>query len=124
MMKNHSLAKSIQQVGWGQFLTMIKYKAEQDGKIYQEIDRFYPSSKIHNSCLFQIESPPLDVRFWDCPNCKTKHIDRDVNAACNIRDEALRILILTSGTGDKAYCPDVRRSSRGRKKSTIVRSVG
>ena len=116
MMKNHNLAKSIQQVGWGQFLTMLK--------IYQEIDRFYPSSKIHNSCLFQIKSLPLEVRFWDCPNCKTKHIDRDVNAACNIRDEALRILNLTSGTGDKAYCPDVRRSNRGRKKSTVARSVG
>ena len=122
MMRNHKLAKSIQQVGWGQFLTMLKYKAEWDGKVYQEIDRFYPSSKIHNCCLFQIDSLTLDVRFWDCPSCGTKHIDRDVNAACNIRDEGLRIM--TSGTGDKAYCPDVRRSSRGRKKSTVARSVG
>ena len=124
MMKNHKLARSIQQVGWGQFLTMLKYKTEQDGKVYQETDRFYPSSKIHNSCLFQIESLPLDVRFWDCPNCGTRHIDRDVNAACNIRDEGLRILNLTCGTRDKAYRPDVRRSSRGRKKSTVARSVG
>ena len=123
MLKNHKLAKSIQQVGWGQFLTMLKYKAEGEGKVYQEIDRFYPSSKIHNSCLFQIDSLTLDVRFWDCPNCNTKRINRDRNAACNIRDEGLRIL-MTSGTGDKAYCPGVRRSSRGRKKSTVVRSVG
>ncbi len=40
MMKNHNLAKSIQQVGWGQFLIILKYKTEQDGKVYQEIDRF------------------------------------------------------------------------------------
>lgn len=121
MLKNHKLAKSIQQVGWGQFLTMLKYKTEQEGKIYQEIDRFYPSSKIHNSCLFQTESLPLDTRFWNCPNCNTKHVDRDVNAACNIRDEGLRIIkSLTSGTGDKAYCQTVRRSSRGRKKSTTA----
>ncbi len=32
--------------------------------------------------------------------------------------------ILTSGTGDKACRPDVSRSSRGRKKSTTVLSVG
>ena len=125
MLQNHKLAKAIQQVGWGQFLTMLKYKAEQEGKIYQEIDRFYPSSKTHNLCWFQIDSLPLDARFWDCPNCGTKHIDRDINAACNIREEGLRIRkSLTSGTGDKADCPDVRRSSRGRKKSTVVRSVG
>ena len=124
MLKNHRLAKSIQQVGWGQFLTMLKYKAEQEGKVFQEIDRFYPSSKIHNSCLFQIDSLPLDVRYWDCPSCNTKHIDRDKNAACNIRDEGLRILNSTSGTGDKAYRPNVRRNSRGRKKSTVARSVG
>ncbi len=122
MVKNHNLAKAIQQVGWGQFLTMLKYKAEQFGKIYQEIERFFPSSKIHNSCLYQIESLPLDGRFWDCPNCNTKRIDRDINAACNIRDEGLRIL--TSGTGDKAYRQTVRRSSRGRKKSTTALVFG
>ncbi|NES87236.1 MAG: transposase, partial [Moorea sp. SIO2B7] len=44
--------------------------------------------------------------------------DRDINAAINLRDEGLRIL--TSGTGDKAYRQTVRRSSRGRKKSTIA----
>ncbi len=100
------------------------FQAEQDGKIYQEINRFFPSSKIHNSCLYQVESLPLDVRFWNCPSCNTKHIDRDINAACNIRDEGLRILNMTCGTRGKAYRPDVRRSSRGRKKSTVVRSVG
>ena len=58
---------------------------------------------------------------WTCDSCGTKH-DRDINASINIRDEGMRIM--TSGTGDKAYCPDVRRDSRGRKKSTITQSVG
>jgi putative transposase len=120
MVKNHKLSKAISQVSWGQFYTMLKYKAEQEGKIYQEVDRFFPSSKTCNVCLHQVESLPLEIRFWDCSSCNTKHIDRDINAAKNIRDEGLRILNLTSGTGDKAYRQTVRRSNRGRKKSTTA----
>ncbi len=118
MVKNHKLAKAISQVGWGQFCTMLKYKCEQEGKIYQEVDRFFSSSKTCNVCLNQVDSLPLEVRFWNCANCGTKNIDRDVNAAKNIRDEGLRIIKTTSGTGDKAYRQAVRRSNRGRKKST------
>ncbi len=131
MVQNHCLAKSIHQVGWGQFMTMLKYKAEQEGKVYLEIDRFFPSSKTCHHCLNVVDSLPLDIRVWTCDSCGTKH-DRDINASINIRDEGLRII--SSGTGDssrcsnelrdKAYCPDVRRSRGGRKKSTITQSVG
>ncbi len=119
MVKNHYLASAISQVGWGQFCTMLKYKAEQEGKVYLEIDRFFPSSKTCNVCLNQVSNLPLDVRYWDCSSCGTKHIDRDINAAKNIRDEGLRLL--ASGTGATAYCPDVRPSRGGRKKSTTTR---
>ncbi len=121
MMRNHKLAKAIHQVGWGMFMTMLKYKAEQKGKVYQEVDRFFPSSKTCHVCLNQVGSLPLEVRTWTCEKCQTTH-DRDVNAALSLRDEGLRIL--TSGTGDKAYCPDVRRGIGGRKKSTTSLSVG
>ncbi|PHV64145.1 IS200/IS605 family element RNA-guided endonuclease TnpB [Cyanobacterium aponinum] len=91
MVKNHKLAKSISDCGWGQFCTMVKYKAEWDGKTYIEVDRFFPSSKTCNHCLHQVDSLTLDIRSWQCPKCGTIH-DRDVNAAKNIRDEGLRIL--------------------------------
>jgi len=132
MVKNHNLARAISQVGWGQFCTMLKYKAEQEGKTYIEVDRFFPSSKTCNVCLNQVESLSLDIRSWTCSNCGTKH-DRDLNAAINIREEALRILTgrinpggnlqgqpLTCGTRDKAYRQTVRRGNRGRKKSTTL----
>ena len=93
MVKNHNLAKAISQVGWGQFCTMLKYKAEQEGKIYLEVDRFFPSSKTCHVCLNQVGSLPLEVRTWTCNNCKTKH-DRDINAAISLRDEGLRLLIV------------------------------
>ena len=121
MVRNHCLAKSISQVGWGSFMTMLKYKAEQEGKVYLEIDRFFPSSKTCHNCLKVVGSLPLEIRQWTCSHCGTHH-DRDINASINIRDEGMRIM--TSGTGDKAYCPDVRRSRGGRKKSTTTLSVG
>jgi putative transposase len=121
MVKNHCLAKAISQVGWSQFCTMLKYKAEQEGKIYLEVDRFFPSSKTCNVCLNQVGSLPLDLRTWTCSSCMTTH-DRDINAAISLRDEGLRLL--TCGTRDKAYCQDVRPSSGGRKKSTTRQSAG
>jgi putative transposase len=121
MVKNHCLAKSISQVGWGSFMTMLKYKAEQEGKVYLEIERFFPSSKTCSHCLILVDSLPLDILTWTCDSCGTKH-DRDINASINIRDEGMRIM--TSGTGDKAYCPDVRRNRGGRKKATITQFVG
>ncbi|MCC5624161.1 RNA-guided endonuclease TnpB family protein [Nostoc sp. CHAB 5715] len=137
MMQNHKLAKSIHQVGWGMFCTMLKYKAEMEGKVYLEVDRFFPSSKTCHVCLNQVGSLLLDIRNWTCEKCQTKH-DRDINASINLRDEGLRILRLrsvqvfnlseaeglTSGTGDKACRPDVSRSKGGRKKSTTALSVG
>jgi putative transposase len=121
LLKNHCLAKSISQVGWGSFCTMLKYKAEREGKVYIEVDRFFPSSKTCHVCLNQVSSLPLDIRNWTCNSCNTAH-DRDINAAISLRDEGLRLL--TSGTGGKAYCPDIRPKSRGRKKSTVGQSDG
>ena len=121
MMKNHCLAKAIGQVGWGIFMTMLKYKAGNEGKVYQEVDRFFPSSKTCHVCLNQVGSLPLDVREWTCENCQTTH-DRDINAAINLRDEGLRIL--TCGTRDQADRQTVSRSNRGRKKSTTTLVFG
>ncbi len=93
MVRNHCLAKAISDAGWGMFGTMLQYKAEKLGKIYIEIDRFFPSSKTCNNCLHKVSEMPLNVRHWDCPKCHGRN-DRDINAAKNIRDEALRFLRL------------------------------
>jgi len=111
MVRNHNLAKAISDCGWGMFCTMLKYKAENEGKTYIEVDRWFPSSKTCNVCLNQVGSLPLDVRNWTCEYCQTTH-DRDINAATNIRNEALRILAL--GTSDTAQVGDVRPKA-GRK---------
>lgn len=109
MVKNHNLAKAISDVGWGMFCTMLKYKAEGEGKQYVEIDRWFPSSKTCHVCLNRVDNLSLDIRTWTCKHCGTHH-DRDVNAAINIRNEALRILAL--GTSASACGGDVSRSGK------------
>ena len=89
MIRNPSLAKSIADAGWGQFLDMLSYKAHWFGRELLEVDRFYPSSKSCGGCGFIVDTLPLDVRSWDCPACQAT-LDRDVNAAGNILREALR----------------------------------
>ncbi|MDC0835439.1 RNA-guided endonuclease TnpB family protein [Geitlerinema sp. CS-897] len=119
MVRNPKLAKAINDVGWGMFGTMLKYKAESEGKVYLEVDRFFPSSKTCHVCLNQIESLSLEVRSWTCQHCQTCH-DRDINAAINIKNEGLRILEL--GTRSTALGGDVRRGGRTSVLSSAVPS--
>jgi putative transposase len=118
MVRNHNLAKAISDCGWGMFQNLLEYKCQKEGKVFLQVDRFFPSSKTCNYCLNVVGSLPLDIRSWDCPSCKTKNIDRDINAAKNIRDEGLRLLF-SSGTGETANGGSVRQR-RGRK-STVVK---
>jgi putative transposase len=119
MVRNHKLAKAISDVGWGMFCTMLKYKAESEGKVYLEVDRFFPSSKTCHVCLNQIKRLSLDARSWTCEHCQTHH-DRDINAAINLKNEGLRILEL--GTRSTALGGDVRRGGRTSVLSSAVPS--
>lgn len=115
MVKNHNLAKAISDVSWGKFATMLKYKAEQDGKIYLEVGRFFPSSHLCSNTLQRVPKMDLSIRMFDCPHCGQRH-DRDINAAMNIRDEGLRILAL--GSSATALGGNVRPKKYGRKSTT------
>lgn len=119
MVKNHNLAKAISDVGWGQFCTMLKYKAEFEGKVYLEIGRFFPSSHLCSNKLVPLEKMDLSTRSFVCLHCQERH-DRDINAAINIRNEGLRIL--DSGSGSTALGRDVRPKG-GRRKSTLSEAV-
>ena len=88
MVRNRKLAKSISDVAWGQFLTILQYKAKWFGKNILQIGRFVPSSKTCSCCGYKMEKLPLSVRLFECPNCNLVE-DRDVNASINIRNFAL-----------------------------------
>lgn len=89
MMKNHTLAKSIQDCGWSMFVNMLIYKAKWYNRQIIKVDTFYPSTKTCNVCGYKNNELTLKDRFWTCPNCKTYH-DRDANAAINILQEGLK----------------------------------
>jgi len=92
MIKNHRLAKSIQDVSWNEFVRILQYKADWYGKYIQKIDTYYPSSQICSCCGYQntvVKS--LSVRNWVCPNCNTSH-DRDMNASINVLNQGLKLL--------------------------------
>ena len=89
MVKNHRLAKAINDASWGQFVSMLSYKAELNDKQVVKIDRWYPSSKTCHHCGWVNEGLKLSDRQWVCPHCG-EVIDREVNAAKNILSEGLR----------------------------------
>lgn len=83
MLRNHSLARSIADSSWGEFLRQLQYKANWYGRAIVGIDRWYPSSKRCVECGWVNEALTLRDRTWVCVQCGVNH-DRDVNAAKNI----------------------------------------
>lgn len=67
MMKNHKLAKAIQEVGFFKFKTVLSIKALQNDKKVVLVDRFYPSSKTCSKCGYINSDLKLKDRYWCCP---------------------------------------------------------
>jgi len=91
MMKNHKLAKAIQEIGFYKFKQILEDKARNNNKKVVLVDRFYPSSKTCSNCGYKKRDLKLSDRFWTCPNCGEYH-DRDLNAAVNILHEGERLI--------------------------------
>jgi len=83
MVKNHHLAKSISDAGWGMFIGLMEYKAAEAGRKLIQIPRFQPSSKTCSECGAINQELKLSDRQWVCQACGVLH-DRDYNAAKNI----------------------------------------
>jgi putative transposase len=89
MVKNHHLAKSIQDAGWSQFLSILAFKAACAGKRVVAVPPAYTSQRCSGCGVVVYKG--LSVRWHSCPDCGTS-LHRDHNAARNIESagQALR----------------------------------
>ena len=105
MVRNRKLSKAIIDVAWSTFTRMLEYKAiasQQCNIVY--MDLWYPSTHICSSCDSKLDYKlKLSDREWICPHCGTVH-DRDINAAINIRNEALKALVVQNVSARAKGC--------------------
>ena len=89
MMANHHLAYALNDAAMSDVLSKLKYKSEWRHVPIKEIGQWEPSSKTCSVCGYKRKNLSLSVREWTCSECGSHH-DRDVNAAINIRNFALK----------------------------------
>ena len=83
MLKNHNIAKAIQEQTLREFRRQIEYKAVWNGIEIVVAGKFYPSSKTCSACGYVKKDLKLSDRTYKCPSCEFV-IDRDYNAAINL----------------------------------------
>jgi putative transposase len=91
MLKNHCLALAISDCGFGEFRRQLEYKSILHGNTLVVADRFFPSSKTCSGCGTVKETLILSEREFVCENCG-QVLDRDLNAAINLRNYGLEQL--------------------------------
>lgn len=106
MMKNRKLARSISDASWGLFTSMLEYKCAWYGRKLIKINRWFPSSKTCSSCGNVKETLKLSERTYICDHCNME-MDRDINAAINIKIEGLKIPGLTTEDTDNSSADEV-----------------
>lgn len=81
------LGKSSLDAGWGMLKTMLEYKCDYAGVVFEVVDEAYTTQSCSSCGSLPPERPRgfagLGIREWQCSECGASH-ERDVNAARNI----------------------------------------
>lgn len=85
MAQSLRLGKSANDLGFGMFKSCLEWQTRKRGSFLIKADKWFASSKTCNECGSKNELLKLSDREWVCPSCGCL-IDRDLNAARNIRD--------------------------------------
>ena len=91
MSQTLNLGKSVFDLGFADFVSRLKQKAEETGKHVIQVDKWYPSSKLCSSCGHKNSALTLKDRTWTCPNCGAE-LSRDVNAGKNLHNVGCKML--------------------------------
>ena len=86
-----NFGKTVSDLGWSNFTSILQYKQERKGHYLVKVGRFFPSSKTCSVCGHIHKELKLSDRTYICPECGNV-MDRDIQAAVNIDREGLRIL--------------------------------
>jgi putative transposase len=122
--RNGSLSRAILDVGWGAFRRMLEYKCAWYGSHLVVAPRDFPSTKRCSRCGWVAPTLPLSQRVFRCEACGLE-VDRDLNAACNLREYGLTHLTGPTGSSPGSHaCGDRLRGGTARKgRSTSARSM-
>ena len=94
MFQNKNIAKVLGDISISKFINMLEYKARWYGRKLIKVGRYYPSSQLCNNCGYQNKKiKDYSIRSWQCPKCDSIH-DRDYNAANNILDKGIELLLI------------------------------
>lgn len=88
--KDFGNGKATNDNGYGMFVAMLGYKLRERGKCLIKVGKWYPSSQLCCKCGHR-QPMPVTLRTYQCPECGSI-MDRDYNAAINIRNEGIRLL--------------------------------
>lgn len=114
-MKGHG--KSVCDLGFGVFKQFLSYKCERYDTLLVYADKWFPSSKTCMHCGEKNSLLELSDQEWVCPHCGAV-IDRDYNAACNLKDYLVKI-IDTAGTAEIHACGDETSTLRSRARQAL-----
>lgn len=118
------LSRPVADVGWGTFRRMLEYKAGWYGARVIVAPTHFPSTKRCSGCGWVAPRMPLSLRTFRCPRCGLE-VDRDLNAALNLRQYGLTHLTGPTGSspGSDACGDRLCGGTVGNSRSTSTRSL-
>ncbi len=96
-MQKGMFGKSINDLGWSEFVRQLSYKSEWYGSSLYKVDRDFPSSKLCSSCHIKNTTLRLSDAKWTCSSCNTLH-DRDINTSLNLKAYSYKEIKTKAGT--------------------------
>ena len=122
MGRNHCLAKALKDAALSELRRQVEYKTAWNGGRVVLADRFYPSSKTCCECKKVKEHLDLSERIFTCDSCGLV-IDRDLNAALNLRNVAVSEPETKNACGGDGRPRKGRQSPRKQEPNAVVGEV-